>query len=102
MSSVASPARQLDAGFVRSRMGSLLAALPLGLWTVNHLWNNLSAFKGAAAWQADVTEYAHPAAFFVSSVVALLPLALHTIWGIARLTMVRPNNLRYRSFDNLK
>src|SRR4026208_1924635 len=102
MSSVASPARQLDAGFVRSRMGSLLAALPLGIWTVNHLWNNLSAFKGAAAWQADVTEYAHPLAFFVSSLVALLPLGLHTVWGIGRLVSVRPNVGRYRYFGNVK
>jgi succinate dehydrogenase / fumarate reductase cytochrome b subunit len=76
--------------------------MPLGLWTVNHLWNNLSAFKGGAAWQADVTEYSHPLAFFVSSLVALLPLALHTIWGIARLTTVKPNITRYRYFDNLK
>src|SRR4051812_47487453 len=88
--------------FVRSRLGSFLAVVPLGLWTVNHLWNNLSAFKGAAAWQSDVTEYSHPLAFFVSSLIALLPIALHTIWGIGRLTMVRPNLVRYRYFDNLK
>jgi succinate dehydrogenase / fumarate reductase cytochrome b subunit len=83
-------------------VGSLLAVVPLGIWTVNHLWNNLSAFKGAAAWQSAVTEYSHPLAFFVSSLVALLPLALHTIWGIGRLTKVRPNVVRYRYFDNLK
>ena len=88
--------------FLRSRLGSFLAVVPLAFWTVNHLWNNLSAFKGEDAWQADVTVYPHPVAFFLSSIVALLPLALHTIWGIGRLTMVRPNVVRYRYFDNLK
>lgn len=94
--------RPVDHGFLRSRLGSFVAVVPLGVWTVNHLWNNLSAFKGAAAWQADVTEYAHPLAFFVSSVIALLPLALHTVWGVFRLASVRPNVGRYRYFSNVK
>jgi succinate dehydrogenase / fumarate reductase, cytochrome b subunit len=88
--------------FVRARMGSLLAVVPLSIWTVAHLWNNLSAFKSGAAWQADVTEYGHPIAFFASSIVALLPLVLHTIWGIGRLVSVQPNNVRYRFFGNIK
>jgi succinate dehydrogenase / fumarate reductase, cytochrome b subunit len=94
--------RPVDQGFVRSRLGSFLAVIPLGVWTVNHLWNNLSAFKGAAAWQADVTEYSHPLAFFVSSAIALLPLGLHTVWGVFRLVSVRPNIGRYRYFSNVK
>jgi succinate dehydrogenase / fumarate reductase cytochrome b subunit len=92
----------IDGGFLRSRLGSGLAVLPLGVWTVNHLWNNLSAFKGADAWQADVTEYPHPVAFFATAVVALLPLGLHTVWGIGRLFSSRPNTTRYRYFGNLK
>lgn len=88
--------------FLRSRLGSLLAVAPLGVWTVVHLWNNLSAFRGAEAWQADVTEYRHPIAFFAASLIALLPLALHTVWGVARLFTARPNNVRYPTFANLK
>jgi succinate dehydrogenase / fumarate reductase cytochrome b subunit len=102
MSSAASTTRPVDGAFIRTRLGSFLAVAPLSIWTVNHLWNNLSAFKGAEAWQADVTEYRHPLAFFASSLVALLPLVFHTIWGIGRLKTVRPNNLRYPYFSNLK
>jgi succinate dehydrogenase / fumarate reductase cytochrome b subunit len=94
--------RKLDGAFLRSRLGSLLAVAPLGVWTLSHLWNNLSAFKGAAAWQADVTEYGHPVAFFFSSLLALLPLALHTVWGIGRLVSAKPNNVKYKYFANLK
>lgn len=103
MSAVETTGRPLETrGFLRTRLGSFLAVVPLGVWTVNHLWNNLSAFKGAAAWQADVTEYSHPVAFFVTSLVALLPLGLHTVWGIGRLFTTRPNNVRYRYYGNLK
>ncbi|HEX8792869.1 MAG TPA: hypothetical protein VF765_18110 [Polyangiaceae bacterium] len=72
------------------------------MWTVIHLWNNLSAFRGADAWAAAVTEYPHPIAEAVTGVVVLLPLAIHTVWGIGRLATSRPNNLRYRWYANLK
>ena len=102
MSSAAATTRRIDGTFLRSRLGSLLAVVPLGVWTVNHLWNNLSAFQGAAQWQADVTEYRHPLVFFASGTVALLPLVLHTIWGIGRLMSAKPNNVKYKFFANLK
>ena len=48
------------ANFIAERLGSALAVLPLGVWTLNHLWNNLAAFQGGPAWQSAVTEYPHP------------------------------------------
>ncbi len=102
MSSATTTSRSIDTDFLRSRLGSFLAVVPLGVWTVNHLWNNLAAFKGAEAWQAAVTEYPHPLAFFASSIIALLPLALHTVWGVARITTTKPNVVQYRYFGNLK
>lgn len=88
--------------FLRARLGSLLAVVPLGVWTIAHLWHNLSAFKGASAWQADVTEYDHPIAFFTTLVVVLLPLVLHTIWGLGRLARSKPNTVKYKYYGNLK
>jgi succinate dehydrogenase / fumarate reductase cytochrome b subunit len=88
--------------FVRARLGSLLAVAPLGLWTVVHLWNNLAAFRGAEAWEHAVTEYPHPVAQLVTGIVVLVPLVLHTAWGIGRLATSRPNTLRYRYYANLK
>jgi succinate dehydrogenase / fumarate reductase cytochrome b subunit len=88
--------------FLRARAASLLAVAPLGVWTVMHVWNNLAAFRGADAWQRAVTEYPHPVAQLVTGVLVLLPLALHTAWGIGRLATSRPNNLHYRHYGNLK
>jgi succinate dehydrogenase / fumarate reductase cytochrome b subunit len=88
--------------FVRSRVASALAVFPLGAWTLVHLYDNLSAFSGARSWEAAVTEYPHPFAQAMTGVVVLLPLALHAVWGLGRLASVRPNNIRYPFYGNLK
>jgi succinate dehydrogenase / fumarate reductase cytochrome b subunit len=90
------------ASFLRARLASALAIAPLGVWTVVHLWNNLSAFQGPDAWQAAVTEYPHPFAEALTGIIVLLPLAIHVVWGIGRLATSRPNNARYTSYANLK
>ncbi len=98
----ASAPKVADGAFLRSRLGSFLAVFPLGVWTLGHLWNNLAAFKGEHAWQTAVTEYPHPLAQLVTMIVVLLPLVLHTIWGISRMTQARPNIHKYTFFGNLK
>ncbi len=90
------------ANFIAERLGSALAVLPLGVWTLVHLWNNLAVFEGAAAWQHSVTEYAHPFAEGITFVVVLLPLVWHMIWGLQRIGQTRPNYPRYGFFVNLK
>jgi len=88
--------------FYRARIASLLAIAPLGVWTVLHLWDNLSAFSGAQAWEQTVTGARHPLHQALLAVLVLLPLLLHTVWGIARLASSRPNNVRYGNYENLK
>src|ERR1700722_19276318 len=95
MSMAASVASRSEGSFVRARLGSILAVLPLGVWTVVHLWNNLAAFQGGAQWEAAVTNYPHPLAQLVTAVVVLLPLVLHAAWGVGRLFTGRANNVRY-------
>jgi succinate dehydrogenase / fumarate reductase cytochrome b subunit len=85
-----------------SRTGSLLAILPLGVWSTVHLWNNLAAFRGAEAWQSSVTGEGHPIALALTMVVVLGPLLVHSIWGIGRLLIAKPNNVRYGFYANLK
>jgi len=88
--------------FIRARLASALGILPLGVWTFFHLWHNLAAFNGGAAWQSAVTEYPHPIAQALTGILVLLPLVLHAIWGIGRLATSRPNNARYGFYANLK
>jgi len=90
------------ANFIAERLGSALAVLPLGVWTLLHLWNNLAAFQGAAAWQSSVTEYPHPFAEAITLAIVLLPLVWHVIWGLQRIGQTRPNYPQYGYFVNLK
>ncbi|HEX7667282.1 MAG TPA: hypothetical protein VF407_22275 [Polyangiaceae bacterium] len=90
------------ASFVRSRLGSFLAVCPLAIWTVNHLWNNLSAFQGASEWEASVTHYPHPIAQLFTAIIVLLPLVLHIVWGVGRMLTSRPNNPSYNFYGNFK
>jgi len=98
----AAATRQARSSFLRSRLASALGILPLGVWTIGHLWHNLSAFQGADAWQAAVTEYPHPVAEALTGILVLLPIAIHSIWGIGRMVKSRPNNMRYGFYANLK
>ncbi len=85
---------------VASRVGSVVAIVPLGVWTTWHLWENLSAWAGGDAWEEAVSRPGHPVASGLVSVVVFAPLILHTLWGIRRLTMMQPNG--YQTFGNAK
>jgi succinate dehydrogenase / fumarate reductase cytochrome b subunit len=88
--------------FWNAKLGSLLAFMPLGLWTINHLWNNLAAFSGAEAWKKSVTDYDSPLGMAVTQVVVFVPILVHTVWGAKRLFSFSNNYPRYGSFGNLK
>lgn len=89
-------------GTVIPKLGSLLAFVPLGVWTAWHLWDNLYAFRGAAAWESRVTLPRNAFVELLTSAVVVLPIVLHAIWGLRRLRMSRVNLGRYPFFDNLK
>jgi succinate dehydrogenase / fumarate reductase cytochrome b subunit len=100
-SHAATPSRTRS-NFISERLGSALAIVPLGVWTLGHLWNNLAAFEGGPAWQKAVTEYPHPLAEGITLAIVLLPLVWHTLWGLGRIFQTRPNYPRYGYFANLK
>jgi succinate dehydrogenase / fumarate reductase cytochrome b subunit len=86
------------------RAGSALAFFPLAVYVVWHLWQNMYAWQGAEAWQQHVTGGHAPIAEFTMSALVLLPIVLHTIWGVRRISIGVSswNVLKYPTFDNLK
>jgi succinate dehydrogenase / fumarate reductase cytochrome b subunit len=94
--------RALAARFLRARLGTVLAIVPLGVWTVLHLWNNLGAFAGAEEWERRVVHYSSPLSQALVLALVLGPLLYHTLWGLGRIGISRPNNLAYREYANLK
>jgi succinate dehydrogenase / fumarate reductase, cytochrome b subunit len=83
-----------------SRVGSVVALAPLGVWTTWHLWENFGAWAGADAWEENVSRPGATGASTLVSVVVFLPLILHTLWGLRRLKMTKPNG--YQFFGNAK
>jgi succinate dehydrogenase / fumarate reductase cytochrome b subunit len=83
-----------------TRLGSFVSLLPLGVWTVNHLWDNLAAFQGKEAWEEAVTDYGNPGVHVMTLALVFVPLFIHTVWGVQRLRSSKPNNLAYGSFVN--
>lgn len=88
--------------FLKSRLGSFLAVMPLTFWVINHLWDNLAAFSGAEAWQNAVTQYKHPYSMAATFLIVLLPLLIHAAWGVVRLFTMQPNLGAYRYYGNVK
>jgi succinate dehydrogenase / fumarate reductase cytochrome b subunit len=88
--------------FLKSRLGSFLAVMPLTFWVINHLWDNLAAFSGAEAWQSAVTTYKHPYSMAATFIIVLLPLLIHAAWGVVRLFTMKPNLGAYKYYGNVK
>jgi succinate dehydrogenase / fumarate reductase, cytochrome b subunit len=83
-----------------TRLASLVSFAPLGVWTANHLWDNLAAFQGKEAWEKAVTHYPNSWAQALTWLLVLGPLLLHTVWGLQRLKSWKPNNLSYPQLLN--
>ena len=98
--SVAPNERAVARNFLVARLGSFLAFFPLGVWTANHLWNQLAAFGGARSWEQSVTAHTNPASAALSFTVVIVPLLWHVVWGIWRLGRTRTSTVR--NFSNLR
>lgn len=94
-------ARSLARDFLLARLGSLFAFLPVGAWTVVHLWHQLSAYESPQSWQSSVTSHASGATTALTFVLVLGPLLWHTVWGITRMARTRPS-VRIGWFSNLR
>jgi succinate dehydrogenase / fumarate reductase, cytochrome b subunit len=97
---VAPAERTIARNFLVSRLGSFLAFFPLGVWTANHLWNQLAAFGGARSWEQSVTGHTNPATAALTFTVVIVPLLWHVVWGIVRIGRTRTSTVR--NFSNLR
>jgi succinate dehydrogenase / fumarate reductase cytochrome b subunit len=97
---VAPSERTIARNFLLARMGSFLAFFPLGVWTANHLWNQLAAFAGPRTWEESVTAHSSPATAALTFTVVIVPLLWHVGWGMVRLAKTRTSTVR--NFSNLR
>ena len=93
--------REIARDFILSRLGSLFAFAPLGVWVLMHLWHQLAAWRSPDAWQEAVEGHVNGATTVFVFVIVLGPLVWHTVWGIARMLKSRPA-VSNRGFSNLR
>ena len=93
-----------DHSFLWRRLHSLSGVLPLGAFLCYHVFENLSALRGPAAYDEMVNHVNTmlPRGFFygVELVTIVLPLAYHALYGVWVAANGRPNVGRYAYAGN--
>jgi succinate dehydrogenase / fumarate reductase cytochrome b subunit len=93
-----------DHSFLWRRLHSLSGVLPLGAFLCYHVFENLSALRGPAAYDEMVNHVNTllPRMFFygLELVTIVLPLAYHALYGVWVAVTGRPNVGRYAYAQN--
>ena len=93
-----------DHSFLWRRLHSLSGVLPLGAFLCYHVFENLSALRGPAAYDEMVNHVNTllPRGFFyaLELVTIILPLAYHALYGVWIAATGRPNVGRYAYAGN--
>jgi len=93
-----------DHSFLWRRLHSLSGVLPLGAFLCYHVFENLSALRGPAAYDEMVNHVNTmlPRGFFygLELVTIVLPLAYHALYGVWVAATGRPNVGRYAYAGN--
>ena len=81
---------------------SIMGLVPLGIYVFVHLWNNMYSVSPALFDQNLVESHNNPAMIFLEFAGIGVPLLLHIVVGFKILLAMRPNNVRWNTFRNLK
>ena len=88
-----------DRSFLWRRLHSLSGVLPLGAFLCYHVFENLSALRGPAAYDEMVNHVnallPRPFFYALELVTIVLPLAYHALYGVWIAVAGRPNVGRY-------
>ncbi len=83
------------------RLHSLSGVVPVGVFLVEHLWTNSKALQGEDAFAGAVNDIqALPYLPLIEIFGIFLPLAFHSLYGLALAANGRPNALGYRYAKN--
>ncbi|MCK4340617.1 MAG: succinate dehydrogenase [Phycisphaerae bacterium] len=87
--------------FALRRVHSLFGIVPLGLFLINHMLANSTAFLGAEHFNHHIKLlHGLPWLPWIEFVFICLPLAFHGIYGLVIALQGRPNQTQYPYLDN--
>ncbi len=82
---------------------SLLGIVPIGIYVVCHLYNNMRSLQGAEGFNQHLLDSrALPLIVPMAVLVIWIPIAFHGIYGLVVMKRSRPNLGRFAFFENLK
>lgn len=92
--------RKADYSFIWRRLHSLTGIVPVGAFLLFHIFENMNALRGAAAYDAAIAKLAEmlptPWFYLVEVGVILLPLVFHGLYGVFLAFEGAPNAYPYR------
>jgi succinate dehydrogenase / fumarate reductase cytochrome b subunit len=85
------------------KLFSLVGIVPLGIYVILHLYNNLRSLYGEESFNQHLAQgRSMPLIVPLTILVIWIPIAFHGLYGLIAMKKSRPNLGRFRYFDNLK
>ncbi len=89
--------------FWLGKLFSLFGILPIGLYVIGHLYQNLKSLGGEAAFNAHLTESrSWPLIVPLTILVIWVPIGFHGLYGLFKMKSSKLNLGRFAYFENLK
>lgn len=89
--------------FWLGKIFSLFGIVPLGLYVIVHLYNNLASLGGAENFDRHLQESRSlPMIVPITILVIWIPILFHGIYGLFVMKKARPNLVKLPYFENLK
>jgi succinate dehydrogenase / fumarate reductase, cytochrome b subunit len=85
------------------KLFSIFGLIPIGLYVIVHLYNNLTSLYGEEAFNKHLFDSrTTPLIIPLAILVIWIPIAFHGIYGLVMMKKARPNLVRFAYFQNLK
>lgn len=88
--------------FWLKRAMSFLGLVPLGIYTIAHLWTNLSSLGGPCLFDAALLASRRHPAFLILEILLGLAILLHVVVGVRLMLNWRPSQRNTKSLHGLK
>jgi len=94
---------QSNRAFWLGKIFSLVGVVPLGLYVIVHLYNNLNSLYGEEQFNQHLADSRSlPFIVPLAVLVIWIPIAFHGLYGLFVMKKARPNIGRFQYFQNLK
>ncbi len=89
--------------FWLGKLFSLAGVVPLGLYVIVHLYQNLRSLSGAEAFDQHLAESrSFPLIVPITILVIWIPIVFHGLYGLFGIKKTRANLMQFPYFENLK